>query len=322
MVNLSSPARDRLRRTAPLIVLLVLCAGLSVATEGFLDLWNFGRLLSASAIPLVLVMGATFIILTGSIDLSVEGGIAVSGVLVSMLVLNNVTKLDFGLWAVPIGIALGGLIGLLNGVVHVKLKAPSFMTTLGIGFACIGVATAILGGDTVRISDQTFRAIFLKRFLGLPYGVWIAFGAVAIALFIQQRTLLGRWLYAIGGDEEIARQVGVRVERTRILAFGLAGLFTGLAGVLAAAQLGQGHALLGSGRLFTTITSTVVGGVALSGGVGSVLDAVVGVLIVVTLDNGLVLLGVPPFFQVAVQGLLIITAVALSLDRSRLSVVK
>jgi ribose transport system permease protein len=303
-------------------VLLALFLCLSVATDGFFDLRNFARMLSAAAIPMVLAMGATFIILTGSIDLSVEGVIALSGVLVSLLVANSANGLDLGLWSVPMGIALGGLVGLLNGVVHVKLKAPSFMTTLGVGFACIGIATAVLGGDTVRISDQTFRAIFLKRFLGLPYGVWIAFAAVAIALFVQQRTVIGRWLYAIGGDEEIARQIGVPVQRTRVVAFGLAGLFTGLAGVMAAAQLGQGHALLGSGRLFTTVTATVVGGVALSGGVGSVLDAVVGVLIVITLDNGLVLLGVPPFFQQAVQGLLIITAVAMSLDRSRLSLVK
>jgi ribose transport system permease protein len=322
MVPIPAAARQGLRSFAPLIVLLALFAGLSLATDGFFDLWNFGRLLSASAIPIVLVMGATFIILTGSVDLSVEGVIAVSGVLVSMLVRNSMTPLDLGLWAVPIGVALGGAIGLLNGVIHVTLRAPSFMTTLGVGFACVGTATAVLGGDTVRISDQTFRAISLQRLFGLPYGVWIAFVTVGVALFIQQRTLVGRWLYAIGGDEEIARQVGVPVVRTRVLAFALAGLFTGLAGVLAAAQIGQGHALLGSGRLFVTITSTVVGGVALSGGVGSVLNAVVGVLIVVTLDDGLVLLGVPPFFQQAVQGLMIIAAVALSLDRSRLAVVK
>ncbi len=119
-----------------------------------------------------------------------------------------------------------------------------------------------------------------------------------------------------------ARHAGIPIERTRILIFAVAGLFYGLGGVMAAAQFGQGHALISQGRLFTTITAVVVGGTALSGGVGSVLNSVIGVFIVVVLGNGLVLMGVPPYMQQGVQGLLIILAVALALDRTRLDVVK
>jgi ribose transport system permease protein len=216
----------------------------------------------------------------------------------------------------------GGLMGLLNGVLHVKLKTPSFMTTLGVGFAGVGIAMSILGGDTVRISDQTFRFLSLGRVLGIPMAVWIAAAALSIAFVIQERTRIGRWLYAIGTDEMTARHAGIPIERTRILIFAIAGLFYGLGGVLAAAQFGQGHALISQGRLFTTITAVVVGGTALSGGVGSVLNSLVGVLIVVVLANGLVLMGVEPYVQQGVQGLLIIAAVALALDRSRLDVVK
>lgn len=311
-----------LRQWASVIVLIGLCAIFALVNKRFIDPWNLTRLLSTAAIPLVLTMGATYIILMGSIDLSVEGVLALTGVAVSLLVANDFTEWQWGLWAIPVAIMLGGVLGFANGFLHVKLRTPSFMTTLGIGFACIGIATLILSGVTVRISDAGFRAIYLKRLMGFPLAVWIAFAAVAFAYFFQQRTRVGRWMFAIGGDEETAKHAGVPVDKTRLIAFTLAGLFCGLGGVLAAAQLGQGHALMGSGRLFLTITAVVLGGTALSGGTGSVLNSVVGVLIVVVVNNGMVLLGMPSFVQQGVQGLLIIIAVALALDRSRLAIVK
>ena len=310
------------QKWAPLAVLVALCILISIFNTNFLTLGNFIRLLNSAAIPLVLCMGATFIILMGSIDLSVEGVVALTAVIASLLVANDITAYAIGLFAVPIAIITGGAMGFLNGVLHVKLKTPSFMTTLGVGFAGVGIAMAILAGDTVRISDQTFRFLSLGRVLGIPMAVWIAAAAVAIAFVIQERTRLGRWLYAIGTDEMTARHAGIPIERTRILIFTIAGLFYGLGGILSAAQFGQGHALISQGRLFTTITAVVVGGTALSGGVGSVLNSVIGVLIVVVLSNGLVLMGVEPYVQQGVQGLLIIAAVALALDRSRLDVVK
>lgn len=313
---------ERWRTWAPVVVLFMLCVIITTVSPNFLSLGNFSRLLNSAAIPVVLTMGMTFIILMGSIDLSVEGNIAVTAVASSMLVINDYTNVAIGLAAVPIAILLGGVLGLANGLLHVKLKTPSFMTTLGVGFAGVGIATAILEGATVRVSDQVFRSLSLGRFLGMPMAVWIAALAVIIALTIQERTRLGRWLYAIGTDEMTARYAGIPIERTRIAIFTVAGLFYGLGGVLSVAQFGQGHALISQGRLFTTITAVVVGGTALSGGVGSVLNSVIGVLIVMVLTNGMVLMGIAPYVQQGVQGLLIIAAVALALDRSRLDVVK
>lgn len=321
----STGQRNRLARwrgLAPVGVLVLLCVVITVISPNFLSFSNLVRLLSAAAIPLVLVMGATFVILMGSIDLSVEGVVALAAVITSMLVLNDFTGADLGLLAVPVAVAVGGAVGFINGFVHVRLQIPSFMATLGFGFAGVGVATAILGGFTVRIADRGFRELALGRFLDVPFSVWLAGLAVLVAWVIQERTRLGRWVYAIGTDEVTARHAGVPVERTRILVFTLAGLFYGLGGALAAAQLGQGHALMGTGRLFTTITAIVVGGTALSGGVGSVLNSVIGVGIVIVLTNGMVLMGIPPYVQQGVQGLMIIAAVALALDRSRLVVVK
>ena len=318
----SNPLMARWRNWAPVAVLLALCCFIQIFSPNFLSVSNFVGLLNSAAIPLVLSMGATFIILMGSIDLSIEGVVAVSAVLVSLLVDNDVTDYAIGLAAVPIAILCGGAMGLLNGLLHVKLKTPSFMTTLGVGFAGIGIATTILGGFTARISDQSVRYLSLGRVLGVPVAAWIALAAVLLSLLIQERTRLGRWLYAIGTDEVTAGHAGIPVQRTRILAFALAGLFYGLAGVLSVAQFGQGHALISQGRLFTTVTAIVVGGTSLSGGVGSVLNSVIGVFVVTILANGMILMGVPPYVQQGVQGLLIIVAVTLALDRSRLGVVK
>ena len=307
---------------APIGVFFLLCLVIALFSPNFLSVSNAIRILNASAIPVVLVMGATFVILMGSIDLSVEGIVSLCAVVTASLVLNDTTSANLGLFAVPVAMLAGCVIGLANGASHVYLRIPSFMATLGIGFICLGIATATLGGFPVRISDRAFRALTLGRTLGLPNGIWLAAIAVLVAYTIQQRTRLGRYVYAIGTDEITARQSGVPVELTRVLVFVLAGLFSGLAGAMAAAQLGQGHALIASGRLFTTITAVVVGGTALSGGVGSVLNSVVGVLIVVVLTNGMVLMGVPPFVQQGVQGFLIIVAVTLALDRRLLQVVK
>lgn len=311
------------RRWAPAAVLMGLCIVVGIINPNFFSPANAVRMLNTAAIPLVICMGATFIILMGSIDLSVEGTVALCAVAASMLVANDLTGVAIGLWSVPAAILLGGLLGLLNGLVHVKLKIPSFMATLGIGFAGIGIATAILGGVMVRIADNDFRNwLSLGRLFDVPAAVWIAAIAVAVAWVIQERTRIGRWLYAIGTDEQTARNSGIPVERTRILIFGIAGMFYGLAGALSAAQIGRGHALIAQDRLFTAITAVVVGGTALSGGVGSVINSVIGVFIVIVLANGMVLMGIEPYVQKGVQGLLIIAAVALALDRSRLDVVK
>jgi ribose transport system permease protein len=312
----------RWRSWAPVAVLLALCILIRLFSPNFLSVSNFVGLLNSASIPLVLSMGATFVILMGSIDLSIEGIVAVTAVLVSLLVDNDVSSYSIGLFAVPIAILVGGAMGFANGVLHVKLKIPSFMTTLGVGFAGIGIATTVLGGFTARISDQSIRLLSLGRVLGLPVAAWIAFGAVLLSFLVQERTRLGRWLYAIGTDEMTARHAGIPIEKTRILTFTIAGLFYGLAGVLSVAQFGQGHALISQGRLFTTVTAVVVGGTSLSGGVGSVLNSVIGVFVVTILANGMILMGVAPYVQQGVQGLLIIVAVTLALDRSRLDVVK
>ncbi len=316
--------RWRLASWAPVIVLILLCAVIAVINPNFLSFGNFVRIAQAAMIPLVLGLGATFIILMGSIDLSVEGVLTLSAVILSLLVLNGANGNDLGLLAIPLVLLVGAGVGFVNGAIHVRLKVPSFMVTLGTWFIGVGVANALLGGTAVRINDQLVRALAIARdpVIGLPWGVWIALLCFAIALVIQNYTRLGRYIYALGGGEDLAALSGIPAARVRIMAFTLAGVFYAVGGILAAAQLGLGNSQIGLGRLFTTITAVVVGGTALSGGQGSVQQTLVGVLIVVVLSNGMVLMGIPPSVQIGVQGLMIIAAVALSMDRKLMRIVK
>jgi len=314
--------RFRLASWAPVIVLILLCAVIALINPNFLSFGNFVRISQTAMIPLVLGLGATFIILMGSIDLSVEGVLTLAAVILSTLVLNGANDNDYGLLGVLAVLVVGAAVGFVNGVIHVKLKVPSFMATLGVWFVGVGAANALLGGMAVRINDPMIRALAIERVFGFPWGVWLAIVCLGVALVIQNHTRFGRYVYALGGGEELAALSGISVARVRITAFTLAGVFYAIGGILAAAQLGLGNAQIGNGRLFTTVTAVVVGGTALSGGQGSVLQTLVGVLIVVVLANGMVLMGVPPSVQIGVQGLMIIVAVALSLDRKLMRIVK
>jgi len=314
--------RFRLASWAPVVVLVLLCVIIGIINPNFLSFGNLVRISQAAMIPLVLGIGATFIILMGSIDLSVEGVLTLSAVILSMLVLNGANGNDLGLAAVLIVLAVGAAVGFINGVIHTRLRIPSFMTTLGVWFIGVGAANALLGGMAIRINDPLIRGLAIERLFGFPRGVWLALGCLAVALVIQNYTRLGRYIYALGGGEELGALSGISVVRVRIMAFTLAGIFYAIGGILAAAQLGLGNAQIGNGRLFTTVTAVVVGGTALSGGQGSVLQTLVGVLIVVVLSNGMVLMGVPPSVQIGVQGLMIIVAVALSIDRKLMRIVK
>jgi ribose transport system permease protein len=310
------------RAYAPLAVLLALCVVIAIANPNFIEPRNLIRVANSAAVPLTLALGLTFIILLGSIDLSIEGTLSVSAMVLVLLAMNDANGNDYGWLAVLAAIAAATLMGLLNGVIQTVLRIPSFMTTLGMWFIGLGLSVYMLGGSAIRLTDGSIRALALTRFLDLPLAVWVAAGTFILAAGIQSHTRLGRHIMAVGGGEDIAELSGINLRRVRIAAFGLAGFFFGIAGVLAAAQLGQSNATIGDGRLFAAVTAVVVGGTALTGGEGGVWNTLVGVLIVTVLANGMILLGISPYIQQTVQGLMIIAAVALSLDRIRLKIIK
>jgi len=312
----------RLPSLVPVLVLLALCALITLFNPRFLTWLNLARVAASAAVPLVISLGLTVVVLLGSIDLSIEGTMAVGSIVLSLLVANDTTAFRLGWLAVPLTVAATALVGTANGIMHVWFGIPSFMVTLGTWFIGLGIAAVVLGGGTVRVLDPQIRALALSRLAGLPWLIWVAVAALFVAWVIQNHTRLGRHMYAVGGDENIAALSGIPVKRVKVAAFTLAGAFYGLASVLAVAQLGQANAVSGEGRLFTTVTAVVVGGTSLSGGVGGPLNSLVGVLVVIVLANGMILLGVSPYLQTTIQGLMIIAAMAIGLDRRRVSIVK
>ena len=319
----AAPSRARvLARFGPALALLGLGLLIAAVNPRFATLDNLRSIAGQSAIPLVLAVGLTFVILAGAIDLSIEGIMAISSVVVSFLVANPRTPFDLGLLGVVVAVAIGGLLGLANGLIHVGLRIPSFMVTLGMWSIGVGAATVLYGGFPTPVRDPMVRSWALEQTAGFSNLTLFALGTLAVGYAIQRYTRVGRYAYAIGGNEDLARLSGVAVGRYKVMIFTFAGLCFGLGGVLTAARIGQGTANVGSGTLFATVTAVVVGGTALTGGTGGVLQSLVGVLFVTTLNNGMILVGIHPFVQQAVQGLLIIVAVALTMDRARVWIVK
>lgn len=317
------PLAARLNRWAPTLVLVGLVLAFSLANPSFLALNNFARISIAAVPALMVAIGVTFIILMGSIDLSMEGTISTTAVIFAMA-FNALggSLLGWAWLAIPLALLAGATTGLVNGLVHVRLRIPSFMASLAIGFVGMGLSVVLTSGDIVRVSDDVFRALLFVRILDFPLMVYVALALVLVAWFIQRNTRLGRNFYAVGGGEDLAHASGLDVQRVRVLGFVLAGVFYAIGAIFAVARGGMAESLTGTNYMFLTITSVVVGGTSLMGGHGGVWNTVVGVLIVNVINNGMVVIGLPSYVQDGVLGVLVIAAVVLSTSRRRHALVK
>ncbi|WP_420328366.1 ABC transporter permease [Mameliella sp.] len=316
-------SREALLKWAPLIVLLVLIAFFTVMEPRFFSVRNLARIAIASSPALMVAVGVTFIIIMGSIDLSMEGTVSVAAVVFAFAFMGmGGTVLGLGILALPLAILVGAVIGLINGLVHVKLKIPSFMASLAMGFVGTGFALLLTGGDRIRVQDEVFRGLLTERWFGFPVMVYVAGLFLLVAWFIQARTTLGRNIYAVGGGEELAHASGLNVNRVRVTAFALAGIFYAVGALLAVGRIGIAETATGNNFMFISITSVVVGGTALWGGIGGVWNTLVGVLIVNVIGNGMVVIGLPGYVQDGVLGALVIAAVVLSTDRKSVAFVK
>lgn len=321
------PARawaDQLQSFGPAAALLILVVAFAALSPQFRTIGNLQNVLDSAAVLAVVTVGTTFVLLLGSIDLSATGVMAACAMAVALLVSNNRNESDLGLLGVGVAVALGGGFGLLSGALSVWLKVPSFMTTLGVSAIGIGIATVLFAGVQPTVSDDWLLRWSTGRLLGFTHVTFIALACVTIAWLVQRYTRLGRYSMAIGGGEDILRLSGIKVGLYKVLAFGAAGACYGLAAVMATSQLASGIVQVGAGFSFAAITAAVVGGTQLAGGRGGVLHSMVGVLILTVLANGLVLIGVSPYVQRAVQGVIVVFAVGATLWplRKRLEVVK
>ncbi|PTN03171.1 monosaccharide ABC transporter membrane protein (CUT2 family) [Rhodovulum imhoffii] len=315
--------RETLVKWAPLLVLIVLCAFFAVMEPRFLSTRNFARILIAASPALMVAIGVTFVIIMGSIDLSMEGTVSVCAVAFAFCFLWLGGTLASWAWlALPFAMLVGAVLGFVNGLIHVKLRIPSFMASLAMGFVGTGLAMVMTGGDRIRIEDALFRSLLTERILGFPLMVYVAGVFLLVAWFIQTRTTLGRNFYAVGGGEDLAIASGLNVNRVRVLGFTVAGVFFAVGALLAVGRIGIAETATGNNFMFLSITAVVVGGTALWGGVGGVWNTLVGVLIVFVIGNGMVVIGLPGYVQDGVLGILVILAVILSTDRKSISFVK
>jgi len=309
--------------TGQIVSLAIVVLLFSFGTRGtYLSLNNVLTILSLAGIPMIVCLGIHQIVLIGAMDLSTEGVISLAAVVSGFLIKNPFNTYDIGFWLIPVAVLIGGAIGLTNGILNTKVRMPSFIATLGMWWVAQGIAVIIGKGNAVKMLDQRFQNIANGDLFGLPNTILIALALFVVLHIIQKRTKLGTYMYAIGGDETLARQAGIKVDRIKVIVFTMTGAIYAIAALLLVARLASSNPRTGMNTLFPAMTAVAVGGVSLSGGIGGALNAVFGALIVTALNNGMVLMKVSPYIQNAVNGVVLIVAVALTIDRKKIGIIK
>jgi ribose transport system permease protein len=310
---------DALQRVLAFGALLALFIVFSIASPNFLQFDNVVGILLATSVNGVLALGVTFVIITGGIDLSVGTVMTLSAVMTGVFVTVWHLPLSLGILA---GLATGGAAGFVNGTIIARLRVPSFIATLGMLNIAKGLALVISGLKPIYFNDTPeFNRLAMGSIaagiplLEVPNAVLVLFGAAIVASLILTRTVLGRYAFALGSNEEATRLSGVNVARWKTAIYALAGVFSGLGGVLIAARLNSAQPSLGQGYELDAIAAAVIGGTSLSGGEGSIMGTVIGAFIISTLTNGLRIMSVPQEWQTVVTGGIVILAVYLDIVR-------
>ncbi len=293
------------RQFGTLIGLIILCIILWILTPHFLTVSNLLNVTQQTAINAIIAVGMTFVIITVGIDLSVGSIMAFSGVVLA-------SALNAGLpipLAIFIGLGVGLLCGLVNGLLITYGNLPPFISTLGMMSVARGAALLYTQGRPISGFTGSFRFLAVGEILSVPVPVIIMIVVYLIAHILLTRTKLGRYTYAIGGNEEAALLSGINVKLYKSIVYGLSGLLSGLAAIILTARLNSAQPIAGIMYELDAIAATVIGGTSLMGGEGRIVGTLIGALIMGVLRNGLNLLGVSSFIQQTVIGAVIIIAV-------------
>ncbi|MEJ7635737.1 ABC transporter permease [Aeromicrobium sp.] len=283
----------------------------AIAGDRFMTSSNMANLIQQASVVAIIGFGLTFVVVSGSIDLSVGSVAALAGMS------GGLVAVDHGSAAgIAAGIAIGGLCGAVNGVLFAVFKVPSFIVTLGMLSVARGLTIVVSGTQSAQV-DGTLGA------MGTTPGIYIVLGAaLIITTALMNQTVFGRHTRSIGGEERVSGLSGVPVTRVKVMVFVVCGLMAGLGGLVLDGQLGVATAQAATGFELTAIAAVVLGGTPLTGGIGNIWNTAVGALIIVVLNNGLVILGVAPEIQQIIQGAILVLAVFVALDRSKIGVIK
>ena len=300
------------RTLGMLPVLLLLCVIFQLMTDRFASWQNLSIVMQQASINAVLAAGMTFVILTGGIDLSV-GSILAASAMVALLV----SKMgDFGMLGLPAGLLAGLICGAINGGLIALVGLPPFIVTLGMLTAVRGFARLLGNDQTVINTALPFDFVGSGSVLGIPVLVIIAAAVIVISWAILRRTVLGIYVYSVGGNPGGARLAGIRVWAILVFVYSLSGLCAGIGGVMSAGRLYAANGIqLGQSYELDAIAAVILGGTSFVGGIGSIWGTLIGALIIAVMSNGLILTGVPDIWQYIIKGLVIIGAV--TLDRFR-----
>lgn len=302
--------RRQLQQFLAFASLVVLMAFFSIANANFLTWSNISGILLSTAVIGILALGTTFVIITGGIDLSLGTGMTLASVMTGVFLVNLGLPLIVGVIG---GILTGALMGMINGFNVAVLKIPPFIATLAMMLIAQGLALVISGAAPIYFSAVPgFTDIAMGSLIPgtrLPTAVLILFALTAIAAVILGKSILGRYTFSIGSNEEATSISGINVRKWKILIYTLSGMFTGIAGVVIASRLNSAQPALGLGYELQAIAAVVIGGTSLQGGKGSVIGTIIGALIMGVLTNGLRIMSIPQEWQTVVVGVVILVAV-------------
>ena len=305
------PSPRRLRNLGQyglLIAFIVVCVVLSLITPRFLTVSNLMIIVTQVSINALLAFGVTFVIITGGIDLSIGSTVAVSGVVAAMFAHPDTYPVIVPVLA---GLAAGLLLGAFNGLVITKSKVPPFIVTLGTMTIGRGLALILSKGRPISNLSDSFNFIGGGQLLGIPTPIIILIVFFFICSVLLRKTVLGRYMYAVGGNEQAAKASGIQINKVKMAVYTLSGGLAALAGILLTSRITTGQPNAGVGFELDAIAAAIIGGTSTSGGTGTMTGTLIGALLIGVISNGLDLLNVTSYYQQVVMGIIIIGAVVL-----------
>lgn len=303
-----------MQKAVAFVVLVLLLVFFSLFAPNFAAWNNMVNIMQATAVNGVLGVAVTFVIIAGGIDLAVGTMMTLTAVMAGIVLTNWGMPLPFGILGAMLS---GALMGAVSGVSIAKLKIPPFIATLGMMQIARGLALVFSGAKPIYFNDTpSYQYISpessitnLIPGLEIPNGVFVMFAVAIVASIVLNRTLLGRYIFALGSNEEAARLSGMNVDFWKIVIYALSGAICGIAGLLVSSRLNSAQPALGLGYELDAIAAAVIGGTSLSGGRGTMLGTIIGAFIMSVLTNGLRIMGVQEEWKIVVTGVIIIVAV-------------
>jgi ribose/xylose/arabinose/galactoside ABC-type transport system permease subunit len=297
------------RKYTPLLILLVAIVIFSYIAPNFLSLGNFRLMLRQMSFVTISAIGLMFVMVGGGIDLSVGSQIILTNIVLSLMISNTYGYGIDPLIAIPVCIALGTFLGMTNGVLSNILKVHPLIITLGTAFIYKGIGYIIAGGRNIDGLPDSFRVYGQGYFGPIPVPIIIMIFVIIIGAYFLHSTNFGSRVYAMGGNQEAARLVGINIKQKKVVVFAICGFASGITAVVLLSRVFNGQVTTGAGIEFDALTAALLGGVSFAGGEGTIFGLITGVMIIAVLNNGMQLFGLPDFYQNIIKGALLLAAV-------------